>query len=327
MIRNPQDPMTSRYALQDTVSPRSHEFMAYHLQPSTFNLSPKVYHLQPTTGRVGSGKLYYFLEFKFLESDRPSSSPVELPGTMLSMKLCIEWYRGPRSFKPRDIKIVRFSVLGFQGFATYPHFKVLGFQGLATIKILRSWVFRVSLHIKILRSWVSRVLRHNTISRSWVSRVPRQKGRARVQDPSRSQTLDSANPGSRTFLEPWHKSGNHRHQHHHRRLSVHDKRKWGKWGIWFVSIDRLGWQLVNDGLWMLAPRDEGRGLITCGCGGYQVHIRRTFIRQFTERYARCVGGGGGGRHAQCTCTVFCVMRWWMLSLTRVYIVRIEIVRE
>ena len=39
-IRNPQDPMTSRYALQDTVFPRSHEFMAYHLQPSTFNLSP-----------------------------------------------------------------------------------------------------------------------------------------------------------------------------------------------------------------------------------------------------------------------------------------------
>ena len=44
-----QDPMTSRYALQDTVLPRSHEFMAYHLQPSTFNLSPKAYHLQPQT--------------------------------------------------------------------------------------------------------------------------------------------------------------------------------------------------------------------------------------------------------------------------------------
>ena len=80
---------------------------------------------------------------------------------------------------PRDIKILRFCVLGFQGFATYPNFKVLGFQGLATIKILRSWVFRVSLHIKILRFWVSKVLRHNTILRSWVSRVPRQKGRAR----------------------------------------------------------------------------------------------------------------------------------------------------
>ena len=54
---------------------------------------------------------------------------------------------------------MRFWVLGFQGFATYPNFKILGFQGLAT--------------------WVSRVLRHNTILRSWVSRVPRQKGRAR----------------------------------------------------------------------------------------------------------------------------------------------------
>ena len=86
--------MTSRYALQDTVFPRSHEFMAYHIQPSTFNLSPKAYHLQPTTGRVDPVSfLDYFLEFKFLESDRPSSSPVELPGTMLSMKFCIEWCR------------------------------------------------------------------------------------------------------------------------------------------------------------------------------------------------------------------------------------------
>ena len=83
------------------------------------------------------------------------------------------------SFKSGDIKILRFWVLGFQGFATYPNFKDLGFQGLATIKLLRSWVFRVSLHIRILWSWVSRVLRHNTILSSWVSRVPRQKGRAR----------------------------------------------------------------------------------------------------------------------------------------------------
>ena len=82
--------MTSRYALQDTVFPRSHEFIAYHLQPSTFNLSPKAYHLQPTTGGVGPVSCIIFLEFKFLESDRPSSSPVELPGTMLSMKFCIE---------------------------------------------------------------------------------------------------------------------------------------------------------------------------------------------------------------------------------------------
>ena len=95
------------------------------------------------------------------------------------MKFCIEWCRDQGLLSLEDIKIWRFLVLGFQGFATYPNFKVLGFQGFATIRILRSWVFRVSLHIKILRSWVSRVLRHNTILRSWVSRVSRQKGRAR----------------------------------------------------------------------------------------------------------------------------------------------------
>ena len=122
--------------------------------------------------------MYYFLEFKFLESDRPSSSPVQLPGTMLSMKFCNEWCRD-QGLLSQDIKSLRFWVLGFQGFATYPNCKVLGFQGLGTIKILRSWVFKVSLHIKILRSWVSRVLRHDTILRSWVSRVPRKKGHAR----------------------------------------------------------------------------------------------------------------------------------------------------
>ena len=162
--------------------PRSHEFMAYHLQPSTYHLKPITYNLklQPTTfhRQGGSGKLH-FLQFKFLESNRPSSSPVELPGTMLSMKFCIEWCRGQGLLSLETSKNFRFWVLGFQGFATYPNFKVLGFQGLATNKILRCWVFRVSLHIKILRSWVSRVLRHNTILRSWVSRVPRQKGRAR----------------------------------------------------------------------------------------------------------------------------------------------------
>ena len=41
--------MTSRYALQDTVFPRFHEFMAYLLQLSTSNLSPKAYHLQLLT--------------------------------------------------------------------------------------------------------------------------------------------------------------------------------------------------------------------------------------------------------------------------------------
>ena len=64
--------MTSRYALQDTVFPRSHEFMVYHLQPSTFNLSPKAkpttYNLKlpPTTyhRQGGSGKLYYFFRIQ-----------------------------------------------------------------------------------------------------------------------------------------------------------------------------------------------------------------------------------------------------------------------
>ena len=69
----------------------------YNLPPSTYHLKPTTYNLKvpPTTyhRQGGSGKLYYFLEFKFLESDRPSSSPVELPGTMLSMKFCIEWCR------------------------------------------------------------------------------------------------------------------------------------------------------------------------------------------------------------------------------------------
>ena len=86
---------------------------------------------------------------------------------------------GPRTLKSRDIKILRFWVLGFLGFATYTNFEALGFQGLATIKILMSWVFWVSLHIKTSRSWVSKVLWQITILMSWVSRVPRQKGRAR----------------------------------------------------------------------------------------------------------------------------------------------------
>ena len=136
--------MTSRYAMQDTVFPRSHEFMAYHLQPSTFNLSPKAYHLQPQATRSttyhrqgGSGKLDYFLEFKFLESDRPSSSPVELPGTMLSMKFCIEWCR--------DQGLLSLETSKFWGSGSAEH-------------------SRVSPHIQILRSWVSRVLR---LSKFW----------------------------------------------------------------------------------------------------------------------------------------------------------------
>ena len=132
-------------------------------------------------------------------------SPVELPGTMLSMKFCIEWCRDQGLKKSRDIKILRFWFLGFQGFATYPNFEVLGFEGLATIEILRSWVSRVSLYIKILRSWVSRVLRHIKILRSGFPES-HEKRTCKVQDPSRSQTSDSANPGSRIFLGPWHKS-------------------------------------------------------------------------------------------------------------------------
>ena len=63
--------------------------MAYQLQPSTFNLSPKAYHRQG-----GSGKLLpriIFFQFKFLEPARPSLLLVELPGTILGMKFCIEW--------------------------------------------------------------------------------------------------------------------------------------------------------------------------------------------------------------------------------------------
>ena len=141
----------------------------YNLPPSTYHIKPITYNLKlpPTTyHRQGeSGKLYYFLEFKFLQSDRPNSSLVELTGTMLSMKFCIEWCRDQGLLSPETSKL-----LGSGSWVSrvLPH-----------IQILRSWVFRVSLHIKILRSWVSKVLRHNKILRSWVSRVPRQKGRAR----------------------------------------------------------------------------------------------------------------------------------------------------
>ena len=49
----------------------------------------------PTVHRQGgSGKLYYFFfTIQVLEPDRPSSSPVELPGKMFNIKLCIEWCR------------------------------------------------------------------------------------------------------------------------------------------------------------------------------------------------------------------------------------------
>ena len=102
---------------------------------------------------------------------------------------------------------MRFWVLGFQSFATYTNFKVLGFQSLAITKILGSWVSRVSLHITILRSWVSRILRHTYHNFDVLGfQSPTTKRKCKVQDPSRSQTLDSANPGSRIFLGPWHMS-------------------------------------------------------------------------------------------------------------------------
>ena len=169
--------------IQCSQGPMSSWLTTYNLPTSTYHLKPATYNfkLPPITYQMqgGSGKLNYFFTIQVLESDRPSLSPVELPGTMLSMKFCIEWCRVQGLLKSRDIKILRFWFLGFQGFATYPNFEVLGFQGLATIEILRSWVSRDSLHIKILMSWVSRVLRHIKILRSWVSRVPRKKGRAR----------------------------------------------------------------------------------------------------------------------------------------------------
>ena len=72
---------------------------------TTYNLPPSNYHLKPTTYTTynlklppttyqrqgGSDKLYYCSTIQVLESDRPSLSPVELLGTMLSMKFCIEW--------------------------------------------------------------------------------------------------------------------------------------------------------------------------------------------------------------------------------------------
>ena len=121
----------------------------YNLPPSTYHLKPITYNLKlpPTTyHRQGeSGKLYYFLEFKFLQSDRPSSSPVELPGTMLSMKFCIEWCKDQGLLSPETSK----------------------FLGSG------SWVSRVSPHIQILRSWVFRVSRQKGRARSKIHQGPR----------------------------------------------------------------------------------------------------------------------------------------------------------
>ena len=81
--------------IQCPQGPMSSWLTTYKLPPSTCHLKPTNYNLKlPPTSyyrQGGSGKLYYFLEFKFLESDRPSASPVT--GSMLSMKFCIEWCR------------------------------------------------------------------------------------------------------------------------------------------------------------------------------------------------------------------------------------------
>ena len=60
----------------------------------------------------------------------------------------------------------------------HQNFEILGFQGLAAY--------------------------HNFEVLGFQS--PTTKKTCKVQDPSRSQTLDSVNPGSRIFLGPWHKS-------------------------------------------------------------------------------------------------------------------------
>ena len=70
--------------IQRSQGPTSSWLTTYDLPPPTFHLKHTTYNLKlpPTTyhRQVGSGKLYYCLELMFLEPDRPSSSPVELPG-------------------------------------------------------------------------------------------------------------------------------------------------------------------------------------------------------------------------------------------------------
>ena len=169
--------MTNRYALQDTVFPRSHEFMACHLQPSTFNLSPKAYHLQPQTttynlppaGWVRQVVLFFTIEVFF-------SPIVRVHHLLNSLAQCSECNSVLNGVGSNDFEVSRhqnFEILGFQGFAIYPNFKVLDSQGLATIKILNSWVSRVSRYITFLRSWVSRVPRQKRRARSKIHQGPR----------------------------------------------------------------------------------------------------------------------------------------------------------
>ena len=173
--------MTSRYALQDTVFPRSHEFMAYHLQPSTFNLSPKAYHLQPqtTTYNLPPAGWVQWVALFFYNSSFWSPI-VRVHHLLNSLAQCSAFNSVLNGVGSKDFKVSRhqnFEVLG-SGFplsrvSPHPNFKFLGFQGLATVKLLRSWVSRVSLHIEILRSWVSRVPREKGRARSKVHQGPR----------------------------------------------------------------------------------------------------------------------------------------------------------
>ena len=152
----------------------------FHLQPITQSLPPTTfnYHLQPTTGRVGpvSGIIFYNSSFW---------SPIVRAHHLLSsLAQCSAWNSVLNGVRSKDFKVSRhqnFEVLGFLGLAAYKNLEVLGFQGLPA--------------------------NHNFDVLGFQS--PTTKRTCKVQDPSRSQTLYSANPGSRIFLGPWHKSAWH----------------------------------------------------------------------------------------------------------------------
>ena len=144
---------------------------AYNLK-----LPPTTYHRQG-----GSGKFYYFCSLSLWSPILLSSSPVELPDTMLNMKLCIEWCR------IQGLETLKFWASGFPGFPPYPNFKVLGFQGLAAYQNIEFLGFQgfVTYHNFELLGFQS-----PTIKRTY-----------KIQDPSRSQTLDSANPSLGSFWD------------------------------------------------------------------------------------------------------------------------------
>ena len=125
-------------------------------------------------------------------------SPIVRAHHLLSfLAQCSAWNSVLNGVGSKDFKVSRhqnFEVLGFLGFATYPNFKVLGFLGLAAYQNLE--VLGIQ----------GPAVNHNFDVLGFQS--PTTKRTCKVQDPSRSQTLDSANPGSRVFLGPWHKSDN-----------------------------------------------------------------------------------------------------------------------